>query len=349
MESRPPAPQVSARIGALVVQTAAANGVDANALMASVGVDASLLSDPDARIALALEERLWDRAAALTGDEGFGLHAAERLRPGAFDVLDYAVRTAPDLRAALERLARYNRLMHDLAQFALIPVDGGLRLEHRFGAPGLSPCRQASEFTLAALVVVAGQMSGQPVLPRAVEFAHPAPATTEPHRRLFGREPRFAAPVSALTLDDEVLQRPVPTADPGLSRIVTQHAERWLAEHPAAPESLIARIRRLLGESMAEGPLSLRDVAQCLQLSERSLQRRLEAEGARFAELAEAVRRDLAFRYVADPRLALGEAAYLLGFSEPSAFHRAFKRWSGTTPAAARRAARDAKLQEHHD
>ena len=75
-------------------------------------------------------------------------------------------------------------------------------------------------------------------------------------------------------------------------------------------------------------------------MSERSLQRRLEAEGTRFAALVDAVRKDLALRYLADPRLALGEVAYLLGFAEPSPFHRAFKRWTGTTPAAMRRGAR---------
>lgn len=86
--------------------------------------------------------------------------------------------------------------------------------------------------------------------------------------------------------------------------------------------------------------MTLRQVAQRLHLSERSLQRRLDAEGTRFADLVDEVRRELALRYIADERLALGEVAYLLGFAEPSPFHRAFKRWTGTTPTAARRARR---------
>ena len=90
-------------------------------------------------------------------DTLFGLHAAAAIRPGAFDVLDYAVRTAPDLRTALQRLARYNRLVHDLASFEVITAGDAVRVEHHFEGQGARPCRHAAEFTLASLVVVASQ------------------------------------------------------------------------------------------------------------------------------------------------------------------------------------------------
>lgn len=338
MNSR--APQVLARIGALIVQVAAAHGVDPARLMQDAGFDPGWLTDPDARMPLAVEERLWDEAAECAGDPLFGLHAAAAIRPGAFDVLDYAVRTAPDLRSALQRLARYNRLVHDLASFDLVPAGDALRVVHRFDDPSAQPCRQAADFTLASLVVVASQIGGRPVQALAVEFRHPAPADAEAYRQLFGVAPRFAAPANALVLAGEVLDRPVPAADPGLSRIVTAHAEQLLAQHPQAPASVAAAVRRRIAEGLADGPLTLGQMARDLHLSARSLQRRLDAEGTRFAELVDEVRRELALRYVADERLALGEVAYLLGFAEPSPFHRAFRRWTGTTPAAARRARR---------
>lgn len=337
----PPArtPQVSARIGAFIVQVAQARGVEGASLMARAGFDPAWLADPDARMPLAVEERLWNQAAALSGDALFGLHAAAAIRPGAFDVLDYAVRTAPDLRTALQRLARYNRLVHDLANFAIVPAGEGVRIEHRFEGGGV-PCTHAAEFTLASLVVVASQLAGTPVQPVAVELAHPAQGDPEAYRRVFGLVPRFAAPVSCLVLSAEWLDRAVPAADPGLSRIVTAHAEQLLAARAAAaPETTAAQVKRHVAEAMAHGPLPLRQVAARLNVSERSLQRRLKEEGTRYALLVDEVRRDLAWRYVAERRLALGEVAYLLGFAEPSAFHRAFKRWTGSTPAAARRAA----------
>ncbi|MBL8348159.1 MAG: AraC family transcriptional regulator [Rubrivivax sp.] len=341
MRAHAPAPRVSARIGALIVQVAAVRGVDAKALMTEAGFDPAWLHDAEARMPLAVEECLWNGAAARTGDPLFGLRAAQSLRPGAFDVLDYAVRTAPDLRSALQRLVRYNRLVHDLATFDLVPRGETLRVEHRFDG-ATRPCRQAAEFTLASIVVVASQIGGEPVQALAVEFAHAAPeGGVEPFRQVFGVPPRFGAPVSCVVLAREVVDRPVPAADPGLSRIVMAHAEQLLAAlaaaRPAKDERIAAQVSRQLAEGMAHGPMTLGQVAQRLHLSERSLQRRLDAEGTRFADLLDEVRRELALRYIADERLALGEVAYLLGFAEPSPFHRAFKRWTGKTPAAARR------------
>src|SRR5262249_58003598 len=114
---------MSARIGAMIVQAAAQAGVDPRELSRATGFDPGRAADPDARIPIDLEETLWEEAARRSGDDDFGLHAAEGLRPGAFDVLDYAVRTAPTARAALERLPPYNRPRHAPARFpALHPA-----------------------------------------------------------------------------------------------------------------------------------------------------------------------------------------------------------------------------------
>lgn len=310
--------------------------------MRDAGFDLDWLSDPEARMPLAVEVRLWDLAAEASGDPLFGLHAAVAIRPGAFGVLDYAVRTAPDLRTALQRLARYNRLVHDLASFDVVSDGHGedVHIQHRFTGRALSPCRHAAEFTLASLVVVASQIGGQPVSARAVTFAHPAAGDTEAYRAIFGVTPHFGAAASCLVLAASVLDRPVPAADPVLSRIVTAHAEQLLAVQLPVPEGIAAQVRRQIAEGVANGPVTLSTIARSLHLSERSLQRRLDDEGTRFADLVDEVRRELALRYIADDRMALGEVAYLLGFAEPSPFHRAFKRWTGTTPAAARRARR---------
>lgn len=336
MSARPFIPQVSARIGALIVQRAASLGVEPERLMCGTGFEAAWLNDPEARMPLSVEERLWARAAQLTRTPAFGLQAARLIRPGEFDVLDYAVRTAPDLRTALQRLARYNRLLHDLASFKIIPMGTATRIEHHFERAGVQPCPQAAEFTLASLVVVASQLAGEPVQALEVAFMHAPLDNVETYRQVLGVVPRFGAPASCVVLASELLDRPVPAADPGLSRIVTAHAEQLLATRNQPHESITMQVRQQLAQGMAHGVMSLRAVARHLNLSERSLQRRLGDEGTCFADLVDEVRRELATRYIADERLALGEVAYLLGFSDPSAFHRAFKRWTGTTPAAAR-------------
>lgn len=341
--------ELSARIGALIVTSGTASGAPAGAIEAETGFVAATADDPDARIPLSLETRLWATAERLSGDADLGLNTALRVQPGMFDVLDYAVRTAPTLRVALERLARYNRLEHDAAEFHVHSVDPGpterTRVLHAFrgGVPGqtLGQHRHSIEFTLASLVVIGRQLSGRPLAARAVSFAHaapPRPETQAAHLALFGCRPAFGAAGNVIEFDAAELRQPLPAADPRLWRVIERHAEALLAARPAAPTSLAARIARELTGALGEGAPSLEGMARRLRMSARSLQRHLQAEGLRYDTLLEGLRRDLALSYLADPKVAIAEVAYLVGYSEPSAFHRAFKRWTGTTPGELRAA-----------
>jgi AraC-like DNA-binding protein len=333
--------EVSAGIGAFIVSAAAAAGVSRAELEKRTGFMRSWADDPDARIPLEMETALWEEAARAARDSAFGVHAAEGLRPGVFDVFDYVVRAAPTLRAAWERLARYNRLVHDAAVFSVGDGPGGIvRIEHTLPQPGVGQSRHAAEFTMASLVVVGAQMSGAPLAPNAVELRHPPPdaAARAEHVRLFGIAPRYGRAVNALEFPHDVAARPVASADPLLSRIVVRNAEALLAERPAAAETAAGKVRRILTALLGDDDAgaSLAAVSAKLHMSERSLQRRLADEGVTFDALLDELRRELAVRYLADEKVAIAEIAYLLGYSEPSAFHRAFKRWTGTTPAEAR-------------
>jgi AraC-like DNA-binding protein len=329
---------MSARIGAMIVYSAALGGASQSALEGATGFSAAQAADPDARISLTLETALWQEGARLTNDPDFGLHAAERLQPGAFDVLDYAVRTAPTARVALERLARYNRIEHDVAVFAIIDRGHATRVEHRFGDGSQVQSRHSAEFTLASQVVIGSQITGTRMQPRAVEFVHARPASTAEHERLFGVVPRFSMPVNALEWDREDLERPNPNADPALARVMLRHADAVLATYPAPAARSSDRVRALIANELATGEITLARAAKALKMSERSLQRRLAEDGLTFDTLLDDVRRQLSLRYLADPTIAVSEVAYLLGYSEPSPFHRAFRRWTGKTPSEARRA-----------
>jgi len=336
------APEVSAAIGALVVSVATRRGVEPLELCGAAGFDPKLAADPDARIPLDVEQNLWREAAARAGDEAFGLHAAELVQPGAFDVLDYALRTAPTLRQSLERLVRYNRLVHDIAVWSLVPSNESLRIEHTFRIAGLAQERHSAEFTIAGVVTVGAQIAGAPVRPRAVGFRHAAPASKDAQaelQRLFGTVPLFLQPVNFIELDSSLANHENPKADPALWRVIERHAESLLALRPEPPASASERVRHLLATALGEGEVSLPAMAQKLKMSGRSLQRRLADEGASFDSLLDDVRHALALRYLADPKIAVSEVAYLLGYSEPSPFHRAFKRWTGTTPSELRRRA----------
>lgn len=331
--------EVSARVGAVIIGAAARAGVDAAALAKATGFDPALAADPDARIPLAEETRLWDEAARLVGDAAFGLHAARGLAPGAFDVLDYAVRTAPTLRESLERLALYNRLVHDAAVFTIVDRGDVTRVEHRLAPPGAVQSPHAADFTLASIVEIGGQLANKRIAPRAVELHHAAIARSSEYRAVFGVTPRFGAEVNAVELGRALVDESLPSADPALYNVIRRHADALLAARPAPSESTTDRVRRLLADALGEGQATLKAVAGRLKMSQRSLQRRLADEGVTFDALLDELRRDLALRYLSDRRIAIAEVAYLLGYSEPSPFHRAFKRWTGVTPSEVRRRA----------
>jgi AraC-like DNA-binding protein len=172
---------------------------------------------------------------------------------------------------------------------------------------------------------------------------HRAPESTVEYERTFGSASlEFAAPFSGFELNWRCLETPLPTADSSLHDVLRKHAEAALAELPRA-ETLTERVRGVVASELPGGASSVVRVAKTLHMSPRTLERKLAGEGTTFSALLEELRRQLAFRYVGADALDLSEVALLLGFSQTSAFHRAFKRWTGHTPLHYRRARRGAR------
>jgi AraC-like DNA-binding protein len=176
-----------------------------------------------------------------------------------------------------------------------------------------------------------------PFAPLEVLVRHPAPRSVAAHEDWFGCQVRFGAELDALLLSLEALAQPNILGDEGISRYLIAHVDAELAEIADAP-GLVAQARDAIAQALNEGAPRMADIARCLGLSERSFDRRLSEHGMSFQALAEETRRDLAEGLLRDDRHSLAEIAFLTGFSEQSAFTRAFKRWAGATPASYRRA-----------
>jgi AraC-like DNA-binding protein len=320
----------------LAVEALAATGADVGALLAAVGIERSILDDVDARVPVSVDLALWAEAQRLSGDECFGLHVAERLRPGAFDVLSYTMRTSATLEGAFERLVRFNRLLHDVADLRLGRDGAEARLTVRL-LPDGNP-RQLGEFALAAFTLFSRDATGVDVMPRAVEFSHAEPADTAEHRRIYRAPVFFARPETTLVLPRGALELPMRQADPNLCTVLERQLHELLARLPTG-ESLLDRLRRQIAAQLCGGDPTVEAVARRMFMSPRTLHRRLREAGTSYRLVLEGLRQDLAARYLSEDRLSIADAAYLLGFSEASAFHRSFKRWTGRTPADYRRAA----------
>jgi AraC-like DNA-binding protein len=171
--------------------------------------------------------------------------------------------------------------------------------------------------------------------PREVWFEHSAPADTREHRRIFRAPLRFEQTCHALVLDRGLLDHPLVTADSRLCALLDRQAQDLLARLPRE-SSVSDRTRRLLREVLRGGDAGVAAIARRLGMSPRSLQRRLAAEGSSYRGLLDEVRREIAVRHLGERDLAISEVASALGFSDATGFYRAFRRWTGASPAGYR-------------
>jgi AraC-like DNA-binding protein len=179
-------------------------------------------------------------------------------------------------------------------------------------------------------------MAGSQWSPQEVQFAHEAPREISEHLRVFRAPVSFGFTTNAFVVDRQFIERQVPAANHQLYKILKQYLERVLSEMPE-DNGLIASVRKAIAELMRDGPPTLARVAKKMAMSPRTLQRQLKEYGADFKELVENTRRLFALNYLRNPMNTLTQIAFLLGYSELSAFNRAFKRWTGSTPLNYRR------------
>ncbi len=296
------------------------------------------LLDPSVRVAEAAAETAWRLAATLTRDDALGVHLAESLPRGALDLIEYALRSSPSLGQGLDRLARYGRLLSDrVAARTHRKEQGLLFLVHDTATTPLYPAR--AEFALAVALKLARDCTGADITPLRVSFAHPAPDDISEHRRFFHGRVRFAAGSSSMSLSAADAARPMRDADAALAGIIRRRLENALgARDRASAGAMSTRVRRLLVEHLGQSVLTLDAVATALAVSRRTLTRRLAEERTSFRQILDDVRRDFARALLQDRSLNIGDIAFFLQYSEPSVFHRSFRRWTGRTPQAFREA-----------
>lgn len=293
--------------------------------------------DPDQRVPIGPMLELLGGAVHLTGDPDLGLKAAREIVPGDYGAIEFMVGSAGSFRQAVELLGRYLPLVNDALTFVL-RVEGDkaiIQLDSRVPLP-----RPAEDFQCAAFYVSTLQR-GHAIDPDfEVCFTHPSPDDTSEYVRTFapGRL-RFRSPFSGFVFNAKVLDQPFASADPNLHQVLRKYADVLLSRLPQS-ERLSDKVRGLIAERLANGSPSVTQIARTLGLSRRSLARKLAVERTSFSALLEQTRRELALRYVGSHNLALTEIAFLLGFSQTGPFHRAFRRWTGTTPRDYRRGLR---------
>lgn len=308
-------------------------GLDASAICAEARFDPSICDDPDARVPLATLHDLWDVVVRRTGRMDAALQGAQSYAPGDYGLVGFVAMNCATLGEALQQVVRYMSLWTDDPGIRAHD-DGLIEVEYRSRFADRPGVRCATEATLAEILHGARLLTQGPLAPVKVTFTHQGPSDPAAHERFFGAPVRFRQPHTAMQMTKAQLELALPKADAQLGAFLRAMANEALARHRGAQDSPLDQIRSLIADELHKGLPSLDSIAHRMATSERTLRRRLEQEGTSFREVLDETRSAIARSYVRDRRMPLAEVAFMLGFSEPSAFHRAFKRWTSTTPRA---------------
>jgi AraC-like DNA-binding protein len=313
-------------------------GHDADPILQLTGIRGRDLKDPDVRVPETASREAWRLAMSMTGDEAIGLHVAQWLPRGALDLIEYAFRTSATLGDGLDRLARYGRLINDRLSVHVLRTGPGVRF--LMGVADARPLHpQRAEFSMALALRLARDATAAHLVPVEVWFTHAAPEDRTEHQMFFRSPLHFSSDGNAMVFSDADGARVLEAADAALSAVIRRRLDQALdkLDRPAGA-STAARVRRLLVEGMGQQKQSVTTIGRGMGLSSRTLSRRLVEEGTSFRHIQDEVRHQLAMALLGDPTVSIAEVAFFLGYAEPAPFHRSFKRWTGMTPQARRRA-----------
>lgn len=310
--------------------------LDRAALLASAGVDPQAPVDPavmvtDTDYYAVLERIAREDPQALD----LPLRVGATMRCSDYGAFGLAFKSALDLRGSYLRAQRYARVLTSVTRYTLeAAAEGALLQLHREGERRLG-LRLSNEASIASVVAISQEVSTARFRPLRVWFRHPAPVSIGAHEGHFGCPVRFGADRDAILVSAQSLQTANRVGDSGISQFFDSHLEETLSKLDDAA-SLERRVRIEISRALSQGIPKISDVAGRLGLSGRTLQRRLSQRGHSFRALVDLSRRELAERLLRETAYPLAEVAFLTGFSEQSAFNRAFKRWAGQTPRSYR-------------
>lgn len=341
---------------AAAIESVVLRGLDAQAVLLQSGISPSLLGMPQARVSAANYAALWRLVALVLDDEFFG-QDSRRMKSGSFAMLCRSVVHCDTLERALDRALRFfGLLLDDIAgELATRDSVATITLHTRsvsgsVSGPVTGPVNAAQRIfaheTLLILIHgVACWLVGRRIPITAACFAYPEPAHSAEYRNMYSTELRFSEPHTRISFDAAYLDLPVVQDEKTVKDFLRVAPQNILVKYKNA-NSLAAKIRRRLRQLLPGELLAFETLAAELNTTPITLRRRLQEEGESYQSIKDQLRRDLAITYLSHTQRSVQDIALELGFAEPSAFHRAFKKWTGTAPGEYRRSLQPASVME---
>lgn len=332
-------PTIAASFARALIDLAVSRGASRQALAERSGLDPEDLHDPDNRIPFAKYAALMRAGKALADDPALALHFGEAFDFADLSILGLIGEACETPAEALAQLNRYGRLGVDLDgaatadRFALSRDAGLLWMIDARKHPNDFP--EMTESLFARIACGVRRTFGETQIIKAVHVTHPAPAYRDEYERIFRAPVVFESDRNALAIDEAWLTTRIATLPRYAGTILTGHADTLLKKLENS-ETARGRVESLLLPTLHTGEASMDRVAGKMGISRQTLFRKLKAEGVTFEKVLDELRRKLALHYLSEKNVSVNETAYLVGFSDPAAFSRAFKRWTGSSPRARR-------------
>ena len=312
------------------------NKIDKDEILLSMGIDPESPVDPKLMIPADEYYAFLEKLASLDSEAvTLPLRAGASMRCDDYGAFGLAFKSATNLRRSYGRAERYARVLTSVSTYEVEPSDKGAYMHlHRDGERHLG-MRLSNEATIASIASISREVSTESFEPLEVYFKHRAPKTTAKHEAYFNCPVYFDADRDALLLSNETLASRNKLGDRTISEFFDNHLKAEVSTI-SENKSLDEMVRDQVSRSLSEGVPIISEVAGQLGMSGRSLQRRLSDKGLTYRGLVDKSRRLLAERLLHETEYSLAEVAFMTGFSEQSAFTRAFKRWAGETPRSYR-------------
>ncbi|MCP5162344.1 MAG: AraC family transcriptional regulator [Hahellaceae bacterium] len=307
------------------------HGFDGAKVARKAGIKVNTLDNPDSRIPVQVFNRFWEEALSVTHDPALGLHVGEMTGTTEMGIVGHIFFNCETLKQALDQYAAFFSLVNTSMRVDFYTDDDFAYVSYVCEAP--ESYSRAAMDRLMAISLMRGRMYVHPQLKmHHVGFAHPEPEYASEYQRIFHCPVRFSQPHCTIVFRKHFLNYKLPKRNPYLHQVLTRHVEAIL-NRIRPRKAITSKVKQLIAGQLAKNNVDAEHIAAELHMSRHTLYRKLKLEDQSFQALIEEVRQEKAIQYLEEGKHSLSEIAFLLGFSELSAFSRAFKRWTGVPPA----------------
>jgi len=331
MRGRKPIAEGIVRVGAAmsILPLLRARGIDPVPVFAEAGLTPACFGDPDNVVPYATLGRLVAASARVTRLPDWGLRVGAETGVASLGIIGFLVQNSPDVGSALRNLVEHLHL-HDRGASSTFQIeDGTAALGYAIHQNGVEAADHIADAAIAIACNTMRGLCGAGWAPTTVLLMHREPADVSPFGRFFRAPVQFGADRNALTFPVRCLAQPLPSADEGLRSML----ERQVLEFGVREQGSVDHMRRVLRTLLQTGEATEERLAHLFAMHRRTVNRRLQAQGTTFRKLVDEVRYEVARHLLESSELPVIDIAGMLNYADASAFTRAFRRWSGTTPA----------------